>query len=137
MSSSATALASLTASFPNVSVAIPAIHLGGSTVRPISRFDPASKKARSDTSYLSLIKWAHHAHRDFDERLARIRSCIQDLNICLPLRQIQQPTYISGRASEFVFAFRVKKLVFGRGLKLKEYNKGAFMAVGGNSDDDA
>jgi hypothetical protein len=40
------------------------------------------------------------------------------------------------RASEFVFAFRVKRLKFGRGLKVKEYNKGAFMAVGGKSDNE-
>lgn len=42
----------------------------------------------------------------------------------------------SSQESEFVFAFRVKKLKFGRKLKLQEYNKGAFMAVGGNDDDD-
>ncbi|KAI2484611.1 hypothetical protein Ptr902_03551 [Pyrenophora tritici-repentis] len=42
----------------------------------------------------------------------------------------------SNRESEFVFAFRVKRLKFGRRLKLKEYNKGAFMAVGGKKDDD-
>ncbi|KAL4868102.1 hypothetical protein BDV12DRAFT_108244 [Aspergillus spectabilis] len=41
----------------------------------------------------------------------------------------------SNRESEFVFAFRVKKLKFGRRLKLEEYNKGAFMAVGGEKDD--
>lgn len=39
------------------------------------------------------------------------------------------------RADEFVFAFRVKRLRFGRKLKLKDYNKGAFMAIGGESDD--
>jgi hypothetical protein len=32
----------------------------------------------------------------------------------------------SKRESEFVFAFRLKKLKFGRRLKLEEYNKGAF-----------
>ncbi|KAK1142190.1 hypothetical protein N8T08_008116 [Aspergillus melleus] len=42
----------------------------------------------------------------------------------------------SNRESEFVFAFRVKRLKFGRRLKLEEYNKGAFMAVGGTKDDD-
>lgn len=42
----------------------------------------------------------------------------------------------SNRESEFVFAFRVKRLKFGRRLKLEEYNKGAFMAVGGKKDDD-
>jgi hypothetical protein len=42
----------------------------------------------------------------------------------------------SNRASEFVFAFRVKRLRFGRRLKLEEYSKGAFMTVGGNKDDD-
>ncbi|PSR80202.1 hypothetical protein BD289DRAFT_441177 [Coniella lustricola] len=42
----------------------------------------------------------------------------------------------SNRESEFVFAFRVKKLRFGRRLKLEEYNKGAFMTVGGKRDDD-
>ncbi|KAL3483724.1 hypothetical protein BJX62DRAFT_219743 [Aspergillus germanicus] len=41
----------------------------------------------------------------------------------------------SNRASEFVFAFRVKRLRFGRRLKLEEYSKGAFMTVGGNKDD--
>lgn len=42
----------------------------------------------------------------------------------------------SNRESEFVFAFRVKRLKFGRRLKIEEYNKGAFMAVGGKKDDD-
>lgn len=42
----------------------------------------------------------------------------------------------SNRESEFVFAFRVKRLKFGRRLKLEEYNKGAFMTVGGKNDDD-
>ena len=41
----------------------------------------------------------------------------------------------SSRESEFVFAFRVKRLKFGRRLKLEEYNKGAFMTVGGKKDD--
>ncbi|KAK5442632.1 hypothetical protein LTS15_011056 [Exophiala xenobiotica] len=41
----------------------------------------------------------------------------------------------SNRESEFVFAFRVKRLKFGRRLKLEEYNKGAFMSVGGKKDD--
>jgi hypothetical protein len=40
------------------------------------------------------------------------------------------------RESEFVFAFRVKRLKFGRRLKLEEYNKGAFMGVGGKKEDD-
>ncbi|KAI9037198.1 uncharacterized protein KD926_000772 [Aspergillus affinis] len=35
----------------------------------------------------------------------------------------------SNRESEFVFVFRVKRLKFGRKLKLKEYNKGAFMTA--------
>jgi hypothetical protein len=39
------------------------------------------------------------------------------------------------RESEFVFAFRVKRLKFGRGLKFEDYNKGAFMAVGGRKVD--
>jgi hypothetical protein len=34
------------------------------------------------------------------------------------------------RESEFVFAFRVKRLKFGRNIKMEEYNKGAFLAVG-------
>jgi hypothetical protein len=42
----------------------------------------------------------------------------------------------TNRESEFVFAFRVKRLKFGRRLKLEEYNKGAFMTVGGKTDDD-
>ncbi|RWA10129.1 hypothetical protein EKO27_g4956 [Xylaria grammica] len=41
-----------------------------------------------------------------------------------------------GIDSEFVFAFRVKRLKFGRRLKLEEYNEGAFMTVGGKKDDD-
>ncbi|KAL7815135.1 hypothetical protein V8C26DRAFT_402515 [Trichoderma gracile] len=41
----------------------------------------------------------------------------------------------TNRADEFVFAFRVKRLRFGRKLKLRDYNKGAFMAIGGESDD--
>lgn len=40
------------------------------------------------------------------------------------------------RESEFVFAFRVKRLRFGRKLKAEEYNKGAFLAVGKAKDDD-
>lgn len=40
------------------------------------------------------------------------------------------------RDSEFVFAFRVKRLKFGRRLKVEEYNKGAFLAVGGEQEDD-
>jgi hypothetical protein len=40
------------------------------------------------------------------------------------------------RESEFVFAFRVKRLKFGRRLKVEEYNKGAFLAVGGEKEDD-
>ncbi|KAJ5100695.1 hypothetical protein N7456_006747 [Penicillium angulare] len=40
------------------------------------------------------------------------------------------------RESEFVFAFRVKRLKFGRRLKLGEYNKGAFMTVGGKRDEE-
>ena len=42
----------------------------------------------------------------------------------------------SYRESEFVFAFRVKRLKFGRRLKLEDYTKGAFMAVGGEKADD-
>ncbi|KAJ4302952.1 hypothetical protein N0V90_001843 [Kalmusia sp. IMI 367209] len=34
------------------------------------------------------------------------------------------------RESEFVFAFRVKRLKFGRRLKVEEYNRGAFLAIG-------
>lgn len=40
------------------------------------------------------------------------------------------------RESEFVFAFRVKRLKFGRRLQVEEYNKGAFLAVGGEQEDD-
>lgn len=40
------------------------------------------------------------------------------------------------RESEFVFAFRVKRLRFGRKLKAEEYNKGAFLAVGEGKDDE-
>jgi hypothetical protein len=42
----------------------------------------------------------------------------------------------SNRESEFVFAFCVKRLRFGRRLKLQEYTTGAFMTVGGKQDDD-
>ncbi|KAL4904779.1 hypothetical protein BDW74DRAFT_21882 [Aspergillus multicolor] len=42
----------------------------------------------------------------------------------------------SNHESEFVFAFRVKRLKFGRRLKVEEYNKGAFLAVGGEQGDD-
>ncbi|KAL4874979.1 hypothetical protein BJY04DRAFT_172340 [Aspergillus karnatakaensis] len=42
----------------------------------------------------------------------------------------------SNRESEFVFAFRVKRLKFGRRMKVEEYSKGAFMAVGGMKDDE-
>ena len=40
------------------------------------------------------------------------------------------------RDSEFVFAFRVKRLRFGWKLKTEEYNKGAFLAIGKNKNDD-
>ena len=40
------------------------------------------------------------------------------------------------RQSEFIFAFRVKRLRFGRKLKVEEYSKGAFLAVGKNEHDD-
>ncbi|KAI1425791.1 hypothetical protein F5Y12DRAFT_346488 [Xylaria sp. FL1777] len=40
------------------------------------------------------------------------------------------------RESEFVFAFRVKRLKIGRKLKLEEYNKGAFLAIGGKQEDE-
>ncbi|KAJ5710589.1 hypothetical protein N7488_004745 [Penicillium malachiteum] len=36
------------------------------------------------------------------------------------------------RDSEFIFAFRVKRLRFGRKVEAKEYNKGALLAIGGN-----
>ncbi|KAL2205460.1 hypothetical protein CC79DRAFT_1350172 [Sarocladium strictum] len=42
----------------------------------------------------------------------------------------------SNREDEFVFAFRVKKLKFGRRVKLEEYSKGAFMNIGGKEDED-
>lgn len=42
----------------------------------------------------------------------------------------------STREAEFVFAFRVKRLKFGRRVKLEEYSKGAFMAIGGKADED-
>lgn len=38
------------------------------------------------------------------------------------------------RDSEFVFAFRVKRLSFGRKVKTEEYNKGAFLAIGKERD---
>ena len=40
------------------------------------------------------------------------------------------------RKSEFVFAFRVKRLRLGRKLKLEEHNKGAFLAIGNDEQDD-
>ena len=39
------------------------------------------------------------------------------------------------RESEFVFAFRVKRLKFGRRTKAEEYNKGAFLGIGGEQED--
>ncbi|KAK4078259.1 uncharacterized protein Triagg1_3275 [Trichoderma aggressivum f. europaeum] len=39
------------------------------------------------------------------------------------------------RESEFVFAFRVKRLKFGRKLAVEEYNKGAFLAIGDEKED--
>ncbi|PYH42659.1 uncharacterized protein BP01DRAFT_359336 [Aspergillus saccharolyticus JOP 1030-1] len=41
------------------------------------------------------------------------------------------------RETEFVFAFRVKRLRFGRRLKVEEYNKGAFLAIGGEQENNA
>lgn len=40
------------------------------------------------------------------------------------------------RESEFVFAFRVKRLRFGRQLKVEDYSKGAFLAIGKDKPDD-
>lgn len=40
------------------------------------------------------------------------------------------------RESEFMFAFRVKRLKFGRRLKVEEYSKGAFLAVGEEQEED-
>ena len=40
------------------------------------------------------------------------------------------------RDSEFVFAFRVKRIKFGRKLKVEEHNKGAFLAIGTGQKDD-
>lgn len=40
------------------------------------------------------------------------------------------------RESEFVFAFRVKRLKFGWKNKVEDYNKGAFLNVGGDREDD-
>ncbi|KAL7954356.1 hypothetical protein V8C34DRAFT_294618 [Trichoderma compactum] len=39
------------------------------------------------------------------------------------------------RESEFVFAFRVKRLKFGRKLAVEEYNKGAFLAIGDEKEE--
>ncbi|KAF5988820.1 hypothetical protein FBULB1_1278 [Fusarium bulbicola] len=50
--------------------------------------------------------------------------------------RINDDSMESSRESEFVFAFRVKRLRFGRRVKLEEYSKGAFMAVGGKEDDE-
>jgi hypothetical protein len=38
------------------------------------------------------------------------------------------------RDTEFVFAFRVKRLVFGRKVKAEDYNKGAFLAIGSDEN---
>ena len=40
------------------------------------------------------------------------------------------------RDSDFVFAFRVKRLRFGRKVKTEEYNKGAFLTIGKDGKDD-
>lgn len=40
------------------------------------------------------------------------------------------------RDSEFVFAFRVKRLRLGRKVKTEDYNKGAFLAIGKDENDD-
>jgi hypothetical protein len=40
------------------------------------------------------------------------------------------------RNSEFVFAFRVKRIRFGRKVKTEEYNKGAFLTIGKDENDD-
>lgn len=40
------------------------------------------------------------------------------------------------RESEFVFAFRVKRLKFGRRLKAEDYNKGAFLTNDGEQEND-
>lgn len=39
------------------------------------------------------------------------------------------------RASEFVFAFRVKRIRFGRKLKVEDYTRGAFLATGKGDND--
>lgn len=42
----------------------------------------------------------------------------------------------STREAEFVFAFRVKRVKFGRRMKLEDHSKGAFMAVGEQAGED-
>lgn len=40
------------------------------------------------------------------------------------------------RASEFVFAFRVKRFRFKRKVEAKDYNKGAFLSINDGKDND-
>ncbi|KAF1737859.1 hypothetical protein CRV24_003487 [Beauveria bassiana] len=41
----------------------------------------------------------------------------------------------SNRESEFVFAIRLKRLKFGRNVKMEEYTQGAFLAVGDEEEE--
>jgi hypothetical protein len=49
---------------------------------------------------------------------------------------VDEDTTEFNRNSEFVFAFRVKRLKVGRRLNTEDYNKGAFLADGGQPEND-
>lgn len=49
---------------------------------------------------------------------------------------VNEDTTEFNRDSEFVFAFRVKKLKIGRRVNTEDYNKGAFLADGGQKEND-
>ncbi|UPK98282.1 hypothetical protein LCI18_009217 [Fusarium solani-melongenae] len=55
-------------------------------------------------------------------------------NIGIDVRTNEDQTEFN-RESEFVFAFRVKRLKFGRRLKVEEHNQGAFLAIGEDQQD--
>ncbi|KAI1358966.1 hypothetical protein F5Y08DRAFT_320741 [Xylaria arbuscula] len=51
--------------------------------------------------------------------------------------RMKEDEFEFNRDSEFVFAFSVKRLKFGRRLKIEEYNRGAFLAFGEEQEEEA
>ncbi|KAL6872246.1 hypothetical protein HDV57DRAFT_268954 [Trichoderma longibrachiatum] len=53
-----------------------------------------------------------------------------------PLSRLNEVENEFNYEDEYVFAFRVKRLKIGRKVKVEDYNKGAFMAISGGTEDE-